>query len=184
MTDIQLVAAAKAGDRDAFGALVEEHQAMAWSLAYRMVGSPEDASDLTQEAFLNAWRNLSKFDSRSAFSTWLYRLTTNVCIDFLRREKRRGELSMTVDDDLGQRQAEVPDERWAPQRALEKKEAQATLQRGLLALSPEHRQILLLREVEGLSYTEIAQCLDLEEGTVKSRLARARIALRDILKEK
>ncbi len=182
MTDTELVAAARNGDQAAFGALVEQYQAMAYSLAYRMTGCAEDAEDLTQEAFLNAWRGLARFQGQSSFSTWLYRLTSNACIDFLRREKRRGAMSMTLDGEEDEdRQAQVPDERWSPERELEKKEARAALERGLAALSPEHRAVLLLRETEGLSYAEIAQALALEEGTVKSRIARARLALRDFL---
>lgn len=184
MTDTELVAAAKRGDQDAFATLVERHQDMVYSLALRMVGNPDDAADMAQDAFFNAWRGLPKFDARSAFSTWLYRLTSNACIDFLRRENRRGALSMTVEDKEGERQIEVPDERYSPQRALDRQEAHAALERGLAALSPQHRQILLLRELEGLSYAEIAACLDLEEGTVKSRIARARLALRSHLQEK
>jgi len=183
MTDVELVAAAKRGDQDAFGILVERHQSLVYSLACRMVGSPEDAADLSQEAFLRAWRGLPRFDARSAFTTWLYRLTSNVCIDFLRRERRRSEVSMTVENEDGEHQLDLPDERWSPEQLWEKQETRATLERGLAALSPEHRQILLLREIEGLSYAEIARILDLEEGTVKSRLSRARLALRAYLKK-
>lgn len=183
MTDTELVAAAQQGDQAAFGALVEKYQAMAYSLAFRMLGDSEDAADAVQEAFLNAWRALSGFQGQSAFSTWLYRLTSNACIDFLRRAKRREVLSITVsdeDDDLP-RETDIPDERWSPERALERKEARRAVQEGLAALSPEHRQVLALRELEGLSYQEIAQVLALEEGTVKSRIARARLALREFL---
>lgn len=182
MTEQELVQAAQKGDQDAFARLVEQNQGKIYNLCYRMTGSADDAADLTQEAFLNAWRGLSKFGGQSAFSTWLYRLATNACIDFLRREKRRATLSMTVEDgeDDGY-QAQLPDERWSPERELERKEASRALQEGLLSLSPEHREVLLLRETEGLSYQEIARCLSLEEGTVKSRIARARLALRDFL---
>lgn len=183
MSEQELIEAAKNGDQTAFAQLVEAHQAMAYNLAYRMTGNPEDAADLTQEAFLNAWRGLARFGGQSAFSTWLYRLTSNVCIDFLRKEKKRISLSMTLDDGAEERQAELPDERYSPHRELERKEAADTLQAGLSALSPEHRQVLLLREQVGLSYTQIAQALNLEEGTVKSRIARARISLRDFLKK-
>ena len=183
MTEQELVLRAKTGDQDAFAQLVEANQTMVYNLAYRMTGSPDDAADLTQEAFLNAWRGLARFGGQSAFSTWLYRLTSNACIDFLRREKRRGTLSMTVESGDEERQAEVPDDRWSPERQLERQEAREAVQKGLDALSPDHRQVLLLRELEGLSYQEIAQCLDLEEGTVKSRIARARLSLRDFLKK-
>ena len=182
MTEQELVHAAQSGDQSAFGQLVTANQAMVYSLAYRMTGNPEDAADLTQEAFLNAWRSLGSFNGQSAFSTWIYRLASNACIDFLRREKRRSSLSMTLEDeDDADRQADLPDDRWSPQRALERREAQEAVRQGLAALSPEHREVLVLRELEGLSYAEIAHALGLEEGTVKSRIARARLSLREFL---
>ena len=183
MSEIDLIAAAQSGDQNAFAQLVEAHQGKVYSLSYRMTGNPDDAADLTQEAFLNAWRGLASFHGQSSFSTWLYRLTSNVCIDFLRREKRRTALPMTVEEDEEGRQAEVPDHRFSPEQELERRELRRTVQQGLAALSPEHRRVLVLRELEGLSYQEIAQCLELEEGTVKSRIARARIALKEYLQK-
>ena len=183
MTDLELVTAAQQGDQAAFGALVEKYQAMAYSQALRMVGNPDDAADATQDAFLNAWRALPGFQGQSSFSTWLYRLTSNACIDLLRRSKRRPTLSITVADEdaEGPQETDIPDERWSPERELERKETRQTVRSGLSALSPEHREVLALREFEGLSYQEIAQLLELEEGTVKSRIARARLALREFL---
>ncbi len=181
MDEASLIRAAQQGDQSAFARLVEANQGRIYSLCYRMTGNSEDAADLTQEAFLNAWRGLGSFGGQAAFSTWLYRLASNACIDFLRREKRRMALSMTQEEDEEGRQTDLPDERWVPERELERKELQAAVQEGLSTLSPEHRQVLLLRETEGLSYQEIAQCLSLEEGTVKSRIARARLALKEFL---
>lgn len=182
MSEQELIQAARSGDQAAFAALVEANQAMVYSLAYRMTGNSEDAADLAQEAFLNAWRGLARFQGQASFSTWLYRLTSNACIDFLRREKRRSTLSLTLEaDEEESRQTEVSDERWSPEALLDRQESLQAVRRALGQLSDEHREVLLLRELEGLSYREIAQALGLEEGTVKSRIARARLALRDFL---
>lgn len=181
----ELVQRAKQGDEQSFAALVEQNQGRIYNLALRMTGNTDDALELSQEAFLNAWKGLGKFQEDSSFATWLYRLTSNVCIDFLRREKRRSALSMTVslDDEEEARQAELPDERYSPHVEAERRERRETLRAGLASLSEEHRRVLILRELEGLSYGEIAQVLKLEEGTVKSRIARARLALRNYLKK-
>ena len=181
----ELVQRARQGDEDSFAALVEQNQGRIYNLALRMTGNPDDALELSQEAFLNAWKGLGKFQGDSSFATWLYRLTSNVCIDFLRREKRRNALSMTIslDDEEEARQAELPDERFSPHVEAERRERREALRASLNTLSAEHRRVLILRELEGLSYGEIAQVLGLEEGTVKSRIARARLALRNYLKK-
>ena len=183
MTEQELVALAQKGDQDAFAQLVEANQNKIYTLALRMTGNPEDAADLAQDAFLRAWRALSDFQGESGFSTWLYRLTRNLCIDFLRREKRRHSIVSisSLDDEEGPRPTDVPDRRFTPENELERRELRAAVGRGLAQLSDEHRQVLALREVEGLSYAEIADALGLEVGTVKSRIARARSVLRTIL---
>ena len=186
MTDQELVERAKKGDETAFEVLVTDNEKRIYNLCRRLTGNPEDAAELTQEAFLNAWRGLSRFQGESSFSTWLYRLASNACIDFLRKEKRRQNLSMTVslDDEEEARQVELPDERYAPERELERTEVRQAVAAGLERLTPEHRQVLVMREINGLSYAEIGAVLGLEEGTVKSRIARARNALRKVLTER
>ena len=186
MTEQELVERAKKGDESAFEVLVTDNEKRIYNLCRRLTGNPEDAAELTQEAFLNAWRGLGRFQGESSFSTWLYRLASNACIDFLRKEKRRQNLSMTVslDDEEEARQVELPDERYTPERELERTEVRQAVAAGLERLTPEHRQVLVMREINGLSYAEIGGVLGLEEGTVKSRIARARNALRKGLTER
>lgn len=182
MTEQELVALAKSGDQDAFEQLVLDNQNKVYSLALRMVGDREDGADLAQEAFLKAWKGLPSFQGDSSFATWVYRLTVNLCIDFLRRQKRRREVEPTVSlDDDGAGWAEPADCSQDPQRQLEQAELSRAVAEGLERLPDHHRQILVLRELSGLSYQEIGQLLDLDMGTVKSRLARSRMALRKLL---
>ena len=184
MTEEQeLVALAQKGDQDAFARLVEANQGKIYTLTLRMTGNPDDGAELAQEAFLRAWKGLPGFQAESSFSTWLYRLASNVCIDLLRKQKRRRGLDgVSLDEEQGTAAAlQVPDSRFTPEGELERKQLRQAVQRGLEKLSQEHRQALILRELEGLSYGEIARVLGVEEGTVKSRIARARLALRKIL---
>jgi len=184
MTEQELVARAKAGDQDAFEQLVLDNQNRVYSLAVRMVNDREEAADLAQEAFLKAWRSLSGFQGESSFATWIHRLTTNICIDHLRKQKRRQEIEPVASlDDEESGWTEPADWQQDPQRQLEQAELSREVARGLEALPDHHRQVLVMRELSGLSYQEIGQALSLDPGTVKSRIARARMALRKILLE-
>ena len=163
------------GDVNAFEGLVTAYEKNADNLALRMLGDPQDAEDVTQEAFLKAYQSLSSFRLDSRFSVWLYRIVSNLCLDQLRRRQRRPEQSLTVENDEGEEaQQDVPDENFSPEALLERKLTREAVRRGLDALPDEQRQILLLRELEGMSYEEIGQALSLEPGTVKSRIFRAR----------
>lgn len=183
MTEQELVERAKKGDETAFEVLVTDNEKRIYNLCRRLTGNPEDAAELTQEAFLNAWRGLSRFQGESSFSTWLYRLTDNACLDLLRREKkRRGDASLDDEESLSLAQ-QLPHPGPSPQEHLERGERMAALEQGLQQLSQEHRRILVLREINGLSYQEIGAILGLSDGTVKSRLARARLALANYLRQ-
>ena len=182
MTEQELIRRAKGGDQSAFEQLVLDHQNRVFTLAFRMVNDREEAADLAQEAFLKAWQGLPAFQGDSSFGTWLHRLATNVCIDFLRRQKRRKEIEPIVSlDDEEAGWAEPADPEQDPHRQLERAELSRAVARGLEALPDAQRQILVMRELSGLSYQEIGEALDLDLGTVKSRIARARLALRKIL---
>ena len=181
MTEQELVRAAAGGDTEAFARLVRTYENKIYSLAFRMCGSADDASDIAQEAFLAAWRGLPSFRGDSGFATWLYRLTSNVAIDYLRRQKKqRGDMSLD-DEELG---LDAVDTGPGPQDAAERTEVRSGVAAGLQELSEGHRQVLVLREIQGLSYEEIADVLEVDLGTVKSRISRARSALRKILLQK
>ncbi len=167
MDDQRLVALAQEGNPDAFSLLVERHQTMVYNLALGKTGSPQDAEEVTQTAF----------QGKAAFSSWLYRLTVNAAIDLLRQRSRRPQTLSLDDPDL----PPVPDPAEDPQAQAEAQERRRQLWQAIDALPEVHRTPFLLREMEGYSYREIAKALGLEEGTVKSRLARARVLLRSEL---
>ena len=184
MEEKQLILRAKRGDPDAFGQLVLAHQDKVYSLAFHLVRDREEAADLAQEAFLKAWRNLESFQGESSFSTWMHRLTTNVCLDWLRKQNRRRQVEPVVSlDDEESGWTEPADPGQDPQASVEARERREALNEGLEQLPEHHRRVLLLREVSGLSYQEIAQAMELDLGTVKSRIARARNQLRKILSQ-
>ena len=167
MDDQRLVALAQEGNPDAFSLLVERHQTMVYNLALGKTGSPQDAEEVTQTAF----------QGKAAFSSWLYRLTVNAAIDLLRQRSRRPQTLSLDDPDL----PPVPDPAEDPQAQAEAQERRRQLWQAIDALPEVHRTPFQLREMEGYSYREIAKALGLEEGTVKSRLARARVLLRSEL---
>lgn len=170
------------GDANAFETLVLEYENNVYNIALRMTGNSEDAADMTQEAFIKAYNSLQSFRGDSKFSVWLYRIVSNVCLDFLRSKNRRPTVSLSVEDDDGEdTQLDVADESQSPELLLDRKLTRESVRRGLDSLPPDYRQILLLREIQGLSYDEIAQALGLEVGTVKSRIFRARKRLCNFL---
>ena len=180
MTEQELVRAAAGGDTEAFERLVRTYENKIYHLALRMCGSADEAADIAQEAFLAAWRGLPSFRGEAGFATWLYRLTSNAAIHYLRRQKKqRGDMSLD-DEELG---LDAVDSGPSPQETAEGSELRSAVAAGFNQLSEGHRQVLVLREIQGLSYEEIASVLELDIGTVKSRISRARSSLRKILLE-
>ncbi|MDF1566125.1 MAG: sigma-70 family RNA polymerase sigma factor [Deltaproteobacteria bacterium] len=185
LDDKQLVTRAQAGDRHAFEALVRKYQRRIFRLAYGMLKNQEDAMDVAQDAFVRVHQHLDRFKGDAAFYTWLYRITTNLCIDRIRRN--RGE-QVEYEDGLA-REDHTASELGLRRPAAATNPAKATLRHELgeqiaaaLAELPEkHREILLLREIEGLSYEELAQTLEIKKGTVMSRLFHARKKMQAIL---
>ena len=179
------IARAKAGDMQAFEALILQHEKIVYNVALRMMNHSEDAKDISQEVFLKAYKNIKNFDERAMFSTWLYRITTNTCIDELR--KRKGKQSYSLEEELeneeGSMQRQIADEGETPEESLLRVERKDELKKALAQISEEHRIAVILRDIRGLSYEEIAEIMDLPMGTVKSRISRARNQLKqEILK--
>ncbi len=174
----ELVARAKGGDDAAFEQLVTAHEKKIYALCLRMCENTEDAQEAAQDAFLAAWTGLSSFREDAAFSTWLYRLAVNACTDILRRRKRKGQ-GVSLDDE--EVFLEIEDSAPTPERALEQKETVALVNEALSALPDDYRQVLILRELQQLSYQEIADITFLELGTVKSRISRGRTLMRNYL---
>ncbi len=172
-----LIQRAKKGEIAAFESLVTAYERRVYSLALRSTGSPEDAADIAQEVFLHAYRSLDSFRGDSGFSTWLYRITMNLCVDFARKNTAQPQ-------SLDQQTADQIDPASQPETALANSELRRELDAALNMVSEEHRKIVILRDVAGMSYADIGAALGLSEGTVKSRLARARAALRKILLER
>ena len=174
-----LVQQAKAGDRNAFAALVSAYETKIYNLALRYLGNREDAMDASQEVFLRVFRFLPGFQEESGFSTWIYRIGVNVCKDMLAKQSRRNEQSLEVEDeDDKQRTMELADHRYTPEQIVENAELRSVLSEAIAALPDQQREVIVLRDIQGLSYDEIANVLSLEPGTVKSRLSRARENLR------
>ena len=188
MTDLkerELIRKAKQGDMLAFEELILKHEKIVYNLALRMMNHSEDAQDISQEVFLKAYRSLQNFDERSAFSTWLYRITHNTCIDEMR--KRKGKQSYSLEEELesadGSMQRQVADAGDTPEESLMRKEQKSEILQALDTLSEEHKAAIILRDVKGMAYEEIAEILELSLGTVKSRISRARNQLKtEILK--
>ncbi|MBI2930850.1 MAG: sigma-70 family RNA polymerase sigma factor [Planctomycetes bacterium] len=177
--DRELVARAQQGDVEAFNILVLRYQDRIYNAVFRFCGNHEDASDVTQRAFINAYRKLSEFKGDAAFSTWMYRIAFNQSVS-LRREggHRRAVSIYGKDDDL----VVEPEVNHNPTGRMETEESRRQVQRALLMLAAEDRRIIVLKDLEDRSYEEIAAILDVPKGTVRSRLHRARLELREKLK--
>jgi RNA polymerase sigma-70 factor (ECF subfamily) len=173
-TDDQLVSAFLSGEQAAFTELMERHENRIYALAWRLMGNRQDALDATQEVFLQLLRKLDRYDSRSAFSTWLYRVATNVCYDLLRRRRRQPGVSLDAEPPaIEDPRAEEP---------FTSVELRPELSRALGELSEEFRSVVVLHDIEQLRYSDIAEVLSIPVGTVKSRLSRGRHELAELLR--
>jgi len=183
--DIAYVVQCQKGDTEAFAVLVERHQKKMLNIAYRMTGNYEDACDVVQEAFLSAYRSLKTFRRESRFSTWLYRIVVNHTKTRLHQIKARSHYEDSAIDDPpeteGARSLHPMPSNVPLSEQIEKRELNERVQQCIGSLDDEYREVLVLRDIQGFSYDEIRNILHIPDGTVKSRLFRARIALKDCL---
>ena len=188
--DTDLVRQVRDGDTAAFGHLVAKYQDRVYNTIWRISGNAEDASDLTQDAFLKALESLGSFDGRAGFYTWLYRIAVNLAISHGRKMKRRKTIPIETQSspwDVNRQGADLverlnPDDDGDPQRAASQAEINRIVISALNELEDEHRTVLVLKDIESMDYAQIADILSLPLGTVKSRVHRARMALRDKLR--
>lgn len=179
----RLIKAACRGDEGAYEKLVLEHQKLVYNLALKITGSRDDALDVSQDVFLKAYLNLDSFREDSRLSVWLYRLTHNACMDHMKRTRRGNVISLDQEGDSGQEAFEVPDPSPLPSDTVERREVSRQVWEAIGKLPEDKREVLIMREISGMTYAEIASALKIEEGTVKSRLSRSRLALAEIIKK-
>ncbi len=186
MTEKELVRQSKAGNLDCFEELICAHQQKVYNIALRMLGNEQDAFDVSQEVFIKVYKNLNGFQENASFSTWVYRIATNTCLDFLRKAKeRKKDISMDaqIAFDDGEASFQLEDTSADIEEAILRKERMQVLYRAIDQLRDEHKKMIVLRELQGMSYQEIAEITGMNLGTVKSKMNRARLALKNALEK-
>lgn len=187
MNETELVRRAKNGDVTAFEQLISDYQVKIYHIAFHMMGNEQDAEDAAQEAILKAYRYLGSFKEESGFYTWLYRITHNICLDMLRKRKRTHTHSMDLvkkDRDGQETEVQLVDDKPQPEEELMSRQVQTDMQAAIAELKEHYRTVIILRDIEGMSYEDIAAVTEISVGTVKSRLNRARESLRKIVEKK
>jgi RNA polymerase sigma-70 factor (ECF subfamily) len=182
LPDDDLIDRSKAGDLASFNLLVERYQNDVYNLALRMTSSPHTAEDVAQDTFISAFRNIERFREGN-FRAWLLRIASNASLDELRRRKRKGGYSLDEMMDAPDSTFEVQEEGRGPEAEAEAKELEALIQSGLRTLPEDQRLAIVLRDIQGLSYEEVAEAMKSSVGTVKSRISRGRSRLRDYLRQ-
>lgn len=175
-----LVKKAAAGDSESFEMLIAKHEKMMYALALRMCQNPEDAKDCMQEAMIRIFRSLSGFRGESSFSTWVYRIVNNTCLDSHRRKKVRRAESL---DEMSESGWNAPDTAAGPEESAENKELKRAISAAIDTLPVDIRTAVVLRDIQGFSYEDVSQIMNINIGTVKSRISRGRERLRELLSE-
>jgi RNA polymerase sigma-70 factor (ECF subfamily) len=186
VSEVDLVKRCQAGNSEAFDELVTRYRTRVFGMIYNMVHSEQDAWDLAQDSFVKAWKSMGRFRGQSSFYTWIYRIVMNVTIDWLR--KKQVKSGTEFDDSIQLKEVEpgsrtVPQAEALPSEHMEQTEIRGEIDKAIAQLSPEHRAVILMKEIEGMQYHEIAEALGCSIGTVMSRLFYARKKLQNLLKD-
>ena len=183
VTEKKLIELSVGGDIEAFETLIQSHQKKGYNIALRMTKNPDDAQELSQDAFVRAFTSIGKFRGDSSFSTWMYRITINVCTDFLRKRNKTVSLSIEQGAAVGEdeRPLQIQEDGPGPEELSEKKQLKDLVRDAMDSLSEEHREVLVLRDLMDMPYRDIANTLNVNEGTIKSRINRARENLKKII---
>lgn len=186
LNEKQLIEQCRKGDVSAFEHLISLYDKKVYNIALRMLGNKDDASELAQEVFIRIFKSIKKFRGESLLSTWVYRITTNMCLDELRRRKKASFVYIDegVSFNDSELELQLPTDAPGPQETVERIELKTAIEKALHILSEEQRMVIVLRDIQGFSYKEIARILRIPSGTVKSRVSRARTALKKVLQEK
>jgi len=187
VSELDLVKQCQAGDTEAFDELVTRYRTRVFSMIYNMVRNEQDAWDLAQDSFVKAWKSIKRFRGRSSFYTWIYRIVMNVTIDWLRKKQVKGA-GAEFDDAVELKEIDpasrtVPKADALPFETMERSEIRARIEKAIAQLSPEHRAVILMKEIEQMQYHEIAEALGCSIGTVMSRLFYARKKLQNLLRD-
>ena len=171
---------------DSFDVLISMYSERAFAVAFGVMGNKHDASDIVQESFIKVFKNINKFNFKSAFNTWLYRIVKNSCIDELRKRKKGTIVSLdaTMNSGDGEYVMQIPDDGPGIQEILEREESQKFMWDALAELKENHRIVLVLADIKGYDYTEVADMIGVPVGTIKSRISRARLKLAEIIRKK
>jgi RNA polymerase sigma-70 factor (ECF subfamily) len=181
LADSELVKRAQRGNTAAFEELVKRYEHKVYNIAYRMLSNEEEAKDALQDTFIRAYRFIKKFKGDSSFYTWLYRITTNVCLTRLKRRQGKDNVTVSLDEPVQDEEdmiRELPDVKHTPEILFERKQTQQAIQTAISELPSDYRSVVVLRDLQGLSNKEVSKALQLSIAAVKSRLHRGRVFLR------
>lgn len=184
MEEFDLINKIKQGDDSAFELLVSKYSNYIFRLAFSIIKDEEDAKELTQEVFIKIYLSIKNFNGKASLSTWIYRITYNLCLDYLKKHKKRRTLTRSLDDDEVPEITSLRSREETPQEAVERAETKRDIMEGLETLPEEQRALIELKDIRGFSYEEIIAITGLKEGTLKSRLFRGRLALKNYLTQK